>query len=249
MLSVCMCARFQADPKEVHLRVVKRIMRYLVYAPKFGLWYPNGSTFDLIGYFYADWAGCKVDRKSTSVTCQFLGRSLLSWASKKQNSVALSTTEAEYIVTCHCCAQLLWMRQTLRDYGYKLSKVPLLCDNESAIRMADNPVERSRTKHIDIRYHFLRDHQQKGDIEIAYVNTQNQLADIFTKPLDEKTFSKLRNELTILDSQNFERNIAHIAYLYTFDHISFIWYIHIFLIHLVPRLRLMCFQVYLYTKS
>jgi hypothetical protein len=95
MLSICMCARFQADPKEVHLRAVKRIMRYLVYTPKFGLWYPKGSTFDLIGYFDADWAGCKIDRKSTSRTCQFLGRSLVSWASKKQNSVALSTTEAE----------------------------------------------------------------------------------------------------------------------------------------------------------
>jgi hypothetical protein len=86
----------------------------------------------------------------------------VSWASKKQNSVALSTTEAEYIAAGHCCAQLLWMRQTLRDYGYKLSKVSLLCDNESAIRMVDNPVVHSRTKHIDIRYHFLRDHQQKG---------------------------------------------------------------------------------------
>jgi hypothetical protein len=162
MLSVCMCARFQADPKEVHLRAVKRIMRYLVYTPKFGLWYPKGSTFDLIGYSDADWAGCKIDRNSTSGTCQFLGRSLVSWASKKQNSIALSTAEAEYIAAGHCCVQLLWMRQTLRDYGYKLSKVPLLCDNESAIRMADNPVEHSRTKHIDIRYHFLRDHQQRG---------------------------------------------------------------------------------------
>jgi hypothetical protein len=150
MLFVCMCARFQANPKEVHLRAVKRIMRYLVYTPKFGLWYPKGSTFDLIGYSDADWAGCKIDRKSTSETCQFLGRSLVSWASKKQNSV-----EAEYIAAGHCCAQLRWMRQTLRDYVYKLSKVSLLCDNESAIRMVDNPVEHSRTKHIDIRYHFL----------------------------------------------------------------------------------------------
>jgi hypothetical protein len=137
MLSVCMCARFQADPKEVHLSAVKRIMRYLVYTPKFGLWYPKGSTFDLIGYSDAYWTGCKIDRKSTSGTYQFLGRSLVSWASKKQNSVALSTAEAEYIATGHCCAQLFWMRQTLRDYGYKLSKVPLLCDNESAIRIAD----------------------------------------------------------------------------------------------------------------
>jgi hypothetical protein len=205
MLSVCMCARFQANPKEVHLRAVKRIMRYLVYTPKFGLWYPKGSTFDLIGYSDANYAACKIDRKSTSGTCQFLGRSLVFWASKKQNSVALSTAEAEYIDATHYCAQLLWMRQILRDYGYKLSKVPLLCDNESAIHMVDNPVEHSRTKHIDIRYHFLRDHQQKGDIEIAYVSTHNQLADIFTKPLDENTFSKLRNELNILDdSCNFD---------------------------------------------
>jgi hypothetical protein len=122
----------------------------------------------------------------------------------KENYVALCTAKAEYIAVGHCCVQLLWMMQTLRDYGYKLSKVPLLCDNESAIYMADNPVEHSRTKHIDIRYHFLRDHQQKGDIEIVYVSTHNQLADIFTKPLDDKTFSKLRNELNILDSQNFD---------------------------------------------
>jgi hypothetical protein len=165
---------------------------------------PQRSTFDLIGYSDADYVGCKIDRKITSGTCPFLGRSLVYWASKKQNSVALSTAEAEYVAAGHCCAQLLWMRQTLRDYGYKLNKVPLLCDNGSAIRMADNPVEHSRTKHIDIWYHFLRDHQQKGDFEIAYVSTHNQLADIFTKPLNEKTFSKLRNELNVLDSWNFD---------------------------------------------
>jgi hypothetical protein len=173
MLSVCMCARFQADPKEVHLRAVKRIMKYLVYTPKFGLWYPKGSTFDLIGYSDADWAGCKIDRKSTLGTCQFLGRSLVSWASKKQNSVALSTAEAEYIAAGHYCVQLLWMRQTLRNYGCKLSKVPLLCDNESAIRMTDNPVEHNRTKHIDIQYHFLRDHQQRGISKLLMLAPKN----------------------------------------------------------------------------
>jgi hypothetical protein len=173
MLSICMCARFQADPKEIHLRVVKRIMSYLVYTPKFGLWYPKGSTFDLIGYSNVDYAKCKIDRKSTSGTCLFLGRSLVSWASKKQNSVALSTAKAKYIAAGHCCAQLLWMRQTLKNYGYKLSKLPLLCDNESAILMANNPIEHSRIKHIDIRYHFMRDHQQLEDIAVAYVSTHN----------------------------------------------------------------------------
>jgi hypothetical protein len=106
MLSVCMCARFQANSKEIHHRAMKRIIRYLVYTPKFG-WYPKGSTFDLIGYSDADYGGCKIDRKSTSGACQFLGRSLVSWASKKQNSVALSTDEAEYVAAGHCCAQLL----------------------------------------------------------------------------------------------------------------------------------------------
>jgi hypothetical protein len=116
MLSVCMCARFQSNPKEIHLRVVKRIMRYLVYTSKFGQWYPKGSTFDLIGYSNVDYAGRKIDRKSASETCQFLGRSLVSWASKKQHSIALFTAEAKYIVVGQYCAQLLWMRQTRRDY-------------------------------------------------------------------------------------------------------------------------------------
>jgi hypothetical protein len=94
------------------------------------------------------------------------------------------------------------MRQTLRYFGYNLSNVPLLCDNESAIRLADNPVEHSRTKHIDIRHHFLRDHQQKGDIDVYHISTENQLADIFTKPLDEKRFCRLCSELNVLDSRN-----------------------------------------------
>jgi hypothetical protein len=96
------------------------------------------------------------------------------------------------------------MRQTLQDFGYNLSKVPLLCDNESAIHMAGNPVEHSRTKHIDIRHHFLRDYQQKGDIKVYHINTENQLADIFTKPLDEKRFCWLRSELNVLDSRNLD---------------------------------------------
>jgi hypothetical protein len=204
ILSVCMCARYQSDPKECHLVAVKRILRYLVSTPCFGIWYPKGSTFDLIGYSDSDYAGCKVDRKSTSGTCQFLGRSLVSWSSKKQTFVALSTAEVEYVAAGQCCVQLLWMRQTLQDFGYNLSKVPLLCDNESAIRMADNPVEHSRTKHIDIRHHFLRDHQQKGDIEVYHISTENQLADIFTKPLDEKTFCRLHSELNVLDSRNLD---------------------------------------------
>ena len=107
MLSVCMCARYQAAPKECRLKAVKRIVRYLIHTPNFGIWYPKRSSFDLVGYSDSDYAGNKVDRKSTSGTCQFLGRYLVSWSSKKQNSVSLSTAEAEYIAAGSCCAQLL----------------------------------------------------------------------------------------------------------------------------------------------
>jgi hypothetical protein len=188
MFSVCMCARFQAAPKECHLRVVKRIMSHLVLTPYLGLWYLKGAHFELIGYSDVDYAGCKVDRKSTSGICQFLGRSLVCWSSKKQNSVALSTAEAKYVAAGSCCAQLLWMRQTLKDYGYTLNHLPLLCDNESAIKIAYNTCEHSRTKHIDIRHHFLRDHAIKEDIVTSIVRTNEQLTDIFTKPLDERRF-------------------------------------------------------------
>jgi hypothetical protein len=167
MFSVCMCARFQAAPKECHLTAVKRIMRYLKYSPNIGLWYPKGAQFELVGFSDSDYVGCKVDRKSTSGGCQFLGRSIVSWSSKKQNSVALSTAEAEYISAGSCCAQLLWMKQTLLDYGVKFNEISLLCDNESAIKIANNPVQHSRTKHIDIQHHFLRDHVSKRDINVG----------------------------------------------------------------------------------
>jgi hypothetical protein len=186
MLSVCMCVRFQAAPKDYHLRAVKRIMKYLVLAPNLGLWYNKGSHFELLGYSDVDYAGCKVDRKSTFETCQLLGRSLVSWSSKKQNFVTLSKAEVEYVTAGSCCAQLLWMQQTLKDHGYTMNHILLLCDNKSAIKIAYNPCEHSRTKHIDIQHHFLRDHVIKVDIVISYVGTNDQLADIFAMPLNEK---------------------------------------------------------------
>ena len=126
----------------------------------------------------------------------------MSWSSKKQNCVALSTTEAKNVAVGACCAQVLWMRQTLHDFGCHFTKIPLLCDNESAIKLANNPRSYSRTKHIDIHHHFLRDHKTKGDIEICHVSTEKQLADIFTKTLNESRFCALRSELNILDSRN-----------------------------------------------
>jgi len=124
--------------------------------------------------------------------------------SKKQNSVALSTAETEYIAA-GACAQILYMKQTLLDYEVVLDKVPLLCDNESAVKLPNNPVQHTRTKHIDICHHFLRDHVAKSDISLENVGTENQLADIFTKPLDKARFGMLRNELNVLDLSNFTK--------------------------------------------
>ena len=161
---MCTCARFQANPKEAPLVAIKRILRYLKHTSSIGLWYPKGARFELVGYSNSDYAGCKVDRKGTSGECHLLGRSLVSWSSKKQNRVALSTAEAKYIATGACCVQILYMKQTLLDYGVVLEKVPLLCDNESAVKLANNPVQHSCTKHIDIRHHSLRDHVAKNNI-------------------------------------------------------------------------------------
>ncbi|WVZ80284.1 LOW QUALITY PROTEIN: hypothetical protein U9M48_027775 [Paspalum notatum var. saurae] len=197
MFSVCMCARFQADPKESHLTAVKRILRYLKHTPSIGLWYPKGASFELLGYTDSYFAECRVERKSTSGGCYLLGRSLVSWSFKKQNCVSLSTAEAEYIAVGSSCAQLLYMKQTLKDYVVELTRIPLLCDNESAIKLSNNPVQHSRTKHIDIRHHFIRDHVARGDILLQ----NEQLADIFTKPLDESNFGRLRSELNVLDAR------------------------------------------------
>ena len=125
MFSVCMCARFQSNPKQSHLSAVKRIIRYLLGTINLGLWYPKNSTCNLIGYFDSDFAGSKTDRKSTRGTCQFIGFTLVSWHNKKQNSVALSTNEAKYISTGSCCAQILWMKQQLSDYGIILDHIPI----------------------------------------------------------------------------------------------------------------------------
>ena len=195
MFSVCVCARFQSKPKESHLNAVKRIFRYLSGTINLGLFYPITNAFDLVGYSDADYAGCQTDRKSTSGVCAFLGQSLVSWQCKKQTSVALSTAEGEYLAAGSCCSQMLWMIQTLRDFSIKCGRVPIYCDNTSTINISKNPVNHSRTKHIDVRHHFLRDNVAKGKIELVFVPTELQLADIFTKPLAEERFTVIRREL------------------------------------------------------
>ncbi|GKD83645.1 retrovirus-related pol polyprotein from transposon TNT 1-94 [Tanacetum coccineum] len=163
--STCLCARYQANPKESYLVAVKRISRYLKGNPNLGLWYPKGLGFDLKAYSDSDYAGCNLDRKSTSGGCQILGGKLVCWSAKKQSYVEMTLAEAEYVVAAKCCAHVLWIKSQLADYDVLYDKVPLFCDNTSAIAISNNLVLHSRTKYIDIKYHFIRDHILKGDIK------------------------------------------------------------------------------------
>ncbi|XP_070042732.1 secreted RxLR effector protein 161-like [Nicotiana tomentosiformis] len=162
IFSVGLCDRFQSNPRESHLKVAKRILRYRKGMQNLVLYYPSRDNFDLIGYADADYAGYLVDKKSTSSMAHFLGSCLISWGTGKQNSVALSTAEAEYVAVASCCAQLLWIKQQLEDFSVFSDCVPLLCDNTSALNMAKNPVQHKRIKHIDVRHHFLKDNVEKG---------------------------------------------------------------------------------------
>ena len=157
----------------------------------------------MIGYSDADFTGCKIDKKSTSGTCHLLGASLVSWASKKQCSISLSTDEAEYKAMGCCCTQILWIKHNLIDFEIKLECVSIKCDNTSAINLTKNPIQHSRTKHIDIKHHFIRDLVLTKEVKVEYVSTLNQLADIFTKPLPLEQFSVLRSKLRIVSKQGF----------------------------------------------
>ena len=200
-----MCARFQSNPKFSHLTVVKRIIRYLLGTINLGLWYPKNSLCILIRYSNSDFTGSKTDRKSTSDTCQFIGSAIVSWHNEKQNSVALSTAETEYISVGSCCAQILWMKQQLSDYGIILDHIPIKCDNIRTINISKNSVLHSRTMHIEIRHHFLRDHVLKGEYVLEFVDTKNQLTDIFTKPLPKDSFYTIRRELGLLDASDLDK--------------------------------------------
>nr|GEX28008.1 retrovirus-related Pol polyprotein from transposon TNT 1-94 [Tanacetum cinerariifolium] len=157
MFSVCLCARFQEAPKTSHLEAVKRIFRYIKGTTQLGLWYPKGTGIKTVIYVDSDHARGYVDRKSTSGIYTFVGCCLTSWFSKKQTAFAISTIEAEYVSAEKACQQALRMKQALIDYDIRLDDVPIMCDNKDAIDLSKNPMQHSRTKHIEIRHHFLHD--------------------------------------------------------------------------------------------
>ncbi|GJX09194.1 putative reverse transcriptase domain-containing protein [Tanacetum coccineum] len=185
MFAVCACARYQVNPKVSHLHAVKRIFRYLKGQPKLGLWYLKDSPFDLVAYTDSDYAGASLDRKSTTGGCQFLGCRLISWQCKKQTVVANSTTEAKYVAASSCCGQVLWIQNQLLDYGYNFMHTKIFIDNNNTICIIKNPIFHSKTKHIEIRHHFIRDCNEKKLIQMVKIHTDKNVADLLTKAFDK----------------------------------------------------------------
>ena len=190
--SVSSVARFCSAPTKDHWAAVKRIFRYLSGTSSYGIVYARNEGA-MIGYSDADWAGDEDSRKSTSGYLFMMAGAATSWKSRKQTCVALSTAEAEYVALAGAVQEATWMRQLLKDLHHKQTKPTVLCeDNQSAIAIAQNPQSHSKTKHIDIRYHFVREKIADKTVELQYCPTSEMLADILTKGLTFEKFSRLR---------------------------------------------------------
>nr|GEY15650.1 putative ribonuclease H-like domain-containing protein [Tanacetum cinerariifolium] len=214
-----LCGWHQVTPKECHLHAVKRIFRYLKGHPKLGLWYPKDSPFDLVAYSDSDYGGASQDRKLTSKGCQFLGRRLISWECKKQTIVATSTTEAEYVTAASCCGQVLWIQNQLLDYGYNFMNTNIYIDNNSALYIVRNPVYHSKTKHIEIRRHFIRDYFEKKLINVDHIHTDENVSDLLTKSFDAGRFQLGRSCETL--SKEISTSILRL--LHTAKTLDLVW--------------------------
>ncbi|GKB65689.1 hypothetical protein Tco_0921875, partial [Tanacetum coccineum] len=187
---------FQVTLKTSHILVVKRIFKNLKGKPTLGLWHSRDSPFELVAYTDSDYAGATQDRKSKTGGCQFLRNRLISWQCKKQNVVATSITKAEYVVAASCCGQVLWIQNQLLDYGYNFMNTVLNIDNNSTICIIENPVQHSKTKHIEIRHHLIRDCNAKKLIQMVKIHTDHNVADLLTKGFDAGRVNTVKISLT-----------------------------------------------------
>ncbi|KAK2966046.1 hypothetical protein RJ640_001980 [Escallonia rubra] len=198
-------SQFVSDPRRLHLAAVHRIIHYLRGTLSRGLFFSSYSSLDLRAYADADWAGCLNTRRSTTGWCVFLGESLISWKCKKQNTVSKSSTEAEYRAMSSACSEISWLRGLLQDLHINIvTPTPLYADNTSAIRIASNPVFHERTKDIEVDCHFIRDKYLDGVISLPYVASQDQIADIFTKPVTSARHDYLVDKLLLSSLPQFE---------------------------------------------
>nr|GEX97724.1 copia protein [Tanacetum cinerariifolium] len=208
--ATCLCAWYQVKPTEKHHKEVKRIFYYLRGTVNTGLWYMKNSGFELTGFLDADYTGCKDTFKSTFGGAQLLGKKLVSWSLKKQDCTALSTAKAEYVSLSACCAQVLWIRTQLMDYGFHFNKIPIYCDSKSAIAISCNPVQHSRTKHVAVRFYFIKEHIEKGLSQVEELLKKEKKGELDTKLTGFQTASKNLDDL--LESQRSDKNKEGLGY-------------------------------------
>ncbi|KAE8671027.1 hypothetical protein F3Y22_tig00112000pilonHSYRG00251 [Hibiscus syriacus] len=202
-LSVGIVSRFMEEPVYSHWKALKRILRYIQGTVSLGLFYSKAEDYKLVGYSDSDWCGDIDDRKSTSGYVFFMGDTAFTWLSKKQPIVTLSTCEAEYVAASWCVCHAIWLRNLLSKMELKQLGVTVIhVDNKSAIELAKNPVNHERSKHIDVRFHFIRDHVKEGSVELVHVASQDQVADIFTKPLPKVLLDKCKKMIGMMDGRN-----------------------------------------------
>ncbi|GAA0153040.1 transmembrane signal receptor [Lithospermum erythrorhizon] len=211
MYATCLISRYMSRPTELHLQAAKRILRYLKGSMNLGILYQRNSIKgELKAYTDSDYAGDYDDRKSTSGYVFVLNDGAISWGSKKQPIVTLSTTEAEYVATTACVCQLIWMKRILKTLNYEdRDCTEIRCDNSSTIKLSKNPVFHGRCKHIEVRYHFLRDLVKEGVISLSYCRSEDQMANIMTKALKMEVFQKQVRALGMHDHDEVMLNIIH----------------------------------------
>ncbi|XP_048226569.1 uncharacterized mitochondrial protein AtMg00810-like [Ricinus communis] len=204
MHSVSQISRYMESPTKMHLAAAKRILRYLQGTRDFGLFFKKGIKSDLVGYTDSDYAGDVDDRKSTYGCIFMMGSAAVSWSSKKQPIVTLSMTETELIAATSCACQALWLKKILEELQFNQEgAVVIYCDNNSTIKLSKNPVLHGRSKHIDVKYHYLRDLDKDGKIDLKYCRSEEQLTDIFTKALKVFPFQDLRKIIGVCTLKRF----------------------------------------------
>ena len=198
--AVGLVSQFMQAPRKPHLDAARRILRYVKSTLQYGLFYEAGCPIQVHGYTDADWARSISDRRSTSGFMFSLGSAAISWSSKKQPTVALSSTEAEYRGAAMAACEVAWLWKLLADMGQSINAAVVIhCDNISSIMLANNPVYHARTKHIEVHYHFVREKVLAGEIDLVYVSTEEQVADIFTKALGTEKLHRFRSLLGVLE--------------------------------------------------
>jgi hypothetical protein len=219
--SVNYVSQFMHSPTIMHLKMVRRILRYVKGTIDVGLHFTSNTTLDLFAFSDADWAGCPTTRRSTTGYCTFLGGNLISWCAKKQHTVSRSSTEAEYRAMANTTAELTWLTFILKDLRIFLSSSPILyCDNISALHMTINPVFHARSKHIELDYHFVRERVSLGLLVTQYIPTNDQVADLFTKPVSKAILRHFQDKLCLQPRPRLREGISNTQLSFDKNHIN-----------------------------